>query len=373
MSHIEGRPEVGGQPRRLTKSLIKGGYTFYDLIQKDKRFYSMLMVFFLIAGATYPYPAIAMWVGFFFAGYSAIANDSIQTIGTFLASNRQRPWWLLWLFIGLVFLATVGYSWVVYSGDVSHQRLSAKGFSEAPTQFNFLQIAAPLFLLALTRMKIPVSTTFLILSCFATSAASLTGVLTKSLLGYVCAFVVSIIIWRVTTRNMDRWFKSPAGTHWMPIQWLATGVLWYSWLSQDASNIAVYLPRSLSGEQFAIFAGAIFVGLGVLFYMRGDRIQQIVEEKTALVDVRAATIIDFIYAGILITFKNWSHIPMSTTWVFIGLLAGRELGIALARQDLRRRTWRLMYKDLRNATIGLVVSAVVAFAANPEIFIGKIG
>ena len=369
MSHIEGRPEAGNRPRSLNKALIKGGYTFYDLIRKDKRFYTMLMAFFLIAGATYPYPSIAMWVGFLFAGYSAIANDSIQTIGTFLASNRHRPWWLLWLFIGLVFVATVGYSWWVYSGDVSNQRLAAKGFSEAPTSFNFLQIAAPLFLLALTRMKIPVSTTFLILSCFAASAADLGAVLTKSLVGYVCAFVLSIIIWRLFTRNMDRWFKNPAASYWMPIQWVATGLLWYSWLSQDASNIAVYLPRSLNWEQFAAFAGVIFVGLGILFYMRGDKIQEIVEEKTEVVDVRAATIIDFIYAIILIFFKGYSHMPMSTTWVFIGLLAGREFGIALARRDVDRRTWRLMYKDLRNASIGLVVSALVAFGANPHIFI----
>ena len=146
MSHVEGRPEAGNTPRNLNKALIKGGYTFYDLIRKDKRFYTMLMAFFLIAGATYPYPAIAMWVGFLFAGYSAIANDSIQTIGTFLASNRHRPWWLLWLFIGGVFLVTVTYSWVTYGGDVSYQRLAAKGFATAPTSFSFLQLAAPIVL-----------------------------------------------------------------------------------------------------------------------------------------------------------------------------------------------------------------------------------
>ena len=43
-------------------------------------------------------PQIAMWLGFVFAGYSAISNDSIQTIGTFIASNSNKPWWLLWLY-----------------------------------------------------------------------------------------------------------------------------------------------------------------------------------------------------------------------------------------------------------------------------------
>ena len=36
-----------------------------------------------------------MWTVFFLAAYSAIANDSIQTIGTFIASNKDRKWYYL--------------------------------------------------------------------------------------------------------------------------------------------------------------------------------------------------------------------------------------------------------------------------------------
>ena len=43
----------------------------------------------VICWIVYPYPAIAMWTVFFLASYSAIANDSIQTIGTFIASNSD--------------------------------------------------------------------------------------------------------------------------------------------------------------------------------------------------------------------------------------------------------------------------------------------
>ena len=53
-----------------------------------------------------------------FAGYSAIANDSIQTIGTFIASNQNRAWWHPWLFIGGVFVVTMTWSWVHYGGPV---------------------------------------------------------------------------------------------------------------------------------------------------------------------------------------------------------------------------------------------------------------
>ena len=94
-----------------------------------------------------------MWVGFGIAAYSAVANDSIQTLGTFIASNKHRPWWVLWLFMGGIFLATAAYSWVNYGGDVSYGRLASKGFETAPTEFQWLQVAAPLFLLILTRLR----------------------------------------------------------------------------------------------------------------------------------------------------------------------------------------------------------------------------
>ena len=37
-----------------------------------------------------PYPKYAMWLGFIFAAYAAIANDSIQTIGPFIDYNQKK-------------------------------------------------------------------------------------------------------------------------------------------------------------------------------------------------------------------------------------------------------------------------------------------
>src|SRR5690606_19720618 len=100
---------------------------------QERTFFRLIALFTLIAAIAYPYPQDALWVRIMFAAYSAIANDSIQTIGTFIASNSDRKWWQLWLFIGSIFVFTVAYSWVVYDGDVSYQRLTSKGFSEPPT------------------------------------------------------------------------------------------------------------------------------------------------------------------------------------------------------------------------------------------------
>ena len=38
-----------------------------------------------------------MFVGFLFAAYSVIANDSVQTLGTWIASNNERfNWKVMW-------------------------------------------------------------------------------------------------------------------------------------------------------------------------------------------------------------------------------------------------------------------------------------
>ncbi|MBW2529038.1 MAG: hypothetical protein JRI23_32980 [Deltaproteobacteria bacterium] len=336
----------------------------------------MLLAFgFTGVGAVYQHADVARWVGFLIAAYAAVANDSIQTIGTFIASNKAQRWWRLWLFIGGIFLLTVGYSFFAYDGDVSYQRLATKGFATTPTSFSYLQVAAPLFLLALTRLRMPVSTTFLLLTSFTTSTASVGKVLVKSLAGYGIAFVAAVTVFLIVARLMERWTHHRAASFWRPAQWVTSGALWSVWLMQDAANIAVYLPRRLNGLEFAAFAGIIFLGLGLLFRMRGERIQHVVDEKSSVVDVRAATLIDLIYGTILFYFKVYSQVPMSTTWVFIGLLGGRELAMAFRGTASRSRAEAagVMAKDASLVGIGLVVSLVLAALVNPVFRAGLLG
>ena len=80
---------------------------------REKKFLTMLAVAFSAAGIFYDQPHIAMWIGFGIAAYSAIANDSIQTLGTFIAANKSTPWWVMWLFVGVIFLGTMGYNMIV--------------------------------------------------------------------------------------------------------------------------------------------------------------------------------------------------------------------------------------------------------------------
>ena len=338
--------------------------------EKERGFIAMTAGLLIAIGFIAPHAEIARWFGFALAGYSAVANDSVQTLGTFIASNRNKPWWMLWLFIGGIFLATVGYSFYAYGGDVTYGRLASKGFDQTPMSFSYLQLAAPVVLLVLTRARMPVSTTFLLLSCFATEPASLGKVLTKSVAGYGVAFVASIVMFLLVAKAVDRaQAKGPAHPAWRVAQWGTTGLLWSVWLMQDASNIAVYLPRQLAVWEFAVFALVIFAGLGLLFKMRGARVQHVIDAKSRVTDVRAATVVDLIYAVVLYVFKIQSGVPMSTTWVFIGLLAGREIGMAIRNvgdHESKGAIAKLIGRDLGYVTIGLLVSLAIAIAANPD-------
>lgn len=338
------------------------------VIRKEKRFLYFIVFSFILAGVVYPYPAVAMWVGFAFAAYSAIANDSIQTIGTFIVANEDKKWYLQWIFMGLIFLGTVFYSWYVFNGDVSYQRLTTPGLDIAPQSFRYLQLASPIVLLLLTRFRIPVSTTFMLLNVFSVSSGTIVGMVSKSLSGYVVAFFTALVIYLLLAKAIKRLVKGKAHISWTVAQWLISGFLWYIWLAQDLANVAVYLPRHLSAVEFSVFAGFIFILLGYLFFLRGEKIQHIITEKSEVRDVRSAAIIDLVYGLILYYFKEVNNLPMSTTWVFVGLLAGRELGMQIQSQDFRlkyAKTFRLIGKDILSVTIGLIISVILAVAINP--------
>ncbi|MDX5346993.1 MAG: hypothetical protein LPJ89_05450 [Hymenobacteraceae bacterium] len=361
--------KIATQPYKFRKR-----FSLMDIIfRKEKRFLYFIAFSLILAGAVFPYPAVAMWVGFAFAGYSAIANDSIQTIGTFIASNDNKKWYWLWAFMGSIFIFTVTYSWLQFDGDVTYQRLASKGFDKTPESFVYLQLASPIVLLLLTRFRIPVSTTFMLLSVFSTTSSAIVSMVSKSMLGYVVAFVVALVIYLTLTKVIKKLIKDKeAHISWTVAQWIISGFLWYVWLAQDLANVAVYLPRQLDVTEFIAFTAFIFLGLGFLFYMKGDKIQHIINEKSEVRDVRSATIIDLVYAIILYYFKELNNIPMSTTWVFIGLLAGRELGMRIRSSDEKRKarlvkTFQLIGKDILSVTIGLLISIILAVAINPVI------
>lgn len=270
---------------------------------------------------------LIMWIGFILAGYAVVGNDSIQTLGTFLSSNEDRPWWVLWLFAGSILSFTLIYGWFQYGGDVSYGRLEKYAFVENMT---WPYLLPPIILMLLTRTGIPVSTSFLVLTFF--KPKGLYGMTMKSILGYALAFSVGLIIWQLITRALDKKFlENPLTAQqkqtWTFLQWASTGFLWGQWLIQDFANIYVYLPRALSGMEIIVSLVILLTMLAIIFYSKGGSIQKIVKAKTNTTDIRSATLIDFTYGIVLLFFKEFSNVPMSTTWVFLGLLGGREIAL----------------------------------------------
>jgi len=181
-------------------------------------------------------------IGFALAGWSVIANDSIQTLGTFIASKQKWfKWYTLATTASLAMIVTISYGWWRYGGDISYGRLTRIPYQE----IQWYHAVAPGILLLLTRVGIPVSTTFLVLSAFA-STVVLEKMLIKSVVGYGLAAVSAYICWIAISKFINEKFDEITTewkiTFWRNAVWVTSAFLWATWLMHDVANIAVYLP-----------------------------------------------------------------------------------------------------------------------------------
>ena len=301
-------------------------------------------------------------VGFGLAGWSVIANDSIQTLGTFIASKQKWfKWYTLASSASFVMILALAWGWYAYDGDISYGRLTRIPYQE----IQWYHAVAPGILLLLTRVGIPVSTTFLVLSAFA-STVVLEKMLMKSVVGYGLAAVVAYIAWvlisKLINEKLDEVDEKWIG-FWRNSVWVTSGWLWWVWLSHDVANIAVYLPRQLSPALLITVMTYFTILLFYIFYIHGGPIQKVVLDKTGTRYARSATIINVVYAIVLFYFKELNDLPMSTTWVFVGLLCGRELAISTMNKDYKfKYVFPLIGKDFIKMIFGLSVSVGIVLA-----------
>lgn len=308
---------------------------------------------------------ISLWamIGFALAAYAVVGNDALQTLGTFINSNQKLPWWALFLFAATVLVVVFAFGYIQFNGDPSWGRLAnTKKYPEFVVEW--YHVVPAFSLLLLTRLGIPVSTSFMILSIFAT-IDGMTSMVSKSLYAYAVSFGVGLVLYAVLAPTIERHFlKSPQEAQkpfWILLQWLTTAYLWGVWLIQDFANIFVFLPRSLTPTQAVASVSVILLLLLVTFANGGGPVQRILKSKTSITDIRSATIIDFTYASLLAYFAYVSNTPMSTTWAFLGFIAGREL--SLATIDKIRKpgaTLRIVGMDAFKAFVGLVISVGLA-------------
>ena len=335
---------------------------------------------------------VSLWaaVGFLFAAYAVVGNDALQTLGTFINSNRRLPWWALFLFASTILILVFGFGYITDGGELTNDDGSRKALCDFAVgcdpsygrlnntdkypifEPQWYHALPPLMLLVLTRFGVPVSTTFMVLTIFATMAG-LSSMMQKSLIGYGLAFVVGGGLYLVLSQTLERFFRSTEHQQhapiWVLLQWLTTAYLWAVWLMQDFANIFIFLPRGdgvtigsgLNPAEAIIAVGATILLLGYTFWNQGGPVQRILQSKTSVTDIRSATVIDFTYASLLFYFKELNDIPMSTTWVFLGLIAGREYAFSLTTKVIQFfKTSQTVLSDLSKAFIGLVISIDMA-------------
>ena len=227
-------------------------------------------------------------IGFLFAAYAVVGNDALQTLGTFINSNKRLHWTVLFGFAATVLVLTFVYGWIINGGDPSYGRLSNES-KYPPIAVQWYHCLPPLVLLIITRLGIPVSTSFMVLTIFA-SIGGLGSMIEKSLFGYGLAFLTGGVVYLIVSRTLEKWFeKNPIdavipygmialvgaafflsqyyvfGTvdtlntaligvglsvvaeiiaiafcfghsrsmYWVVVQWVTTGYLWAVWLIQD--------------------------------------------------------------------------------------------------------------------------------------------
>ncbi|MBL4619795.1 MAG: hypothetical protein JKX88_06835, partial [Marinicaulis sp.] len=221
-------------------------------------------------------------VGFLFAAYSVVGNDALQTLGTFISSNNRIHWFWLFLFAAIILVVTFTYGWMINDGDPSYGRLA--NLKKYPAiEVQWYHTLPPLVLLIITRFGVPVSTSFMVLTIFA-SIGGLSSMLQKSLIGYGLAFAVGLSVFLVLSNTLEKFFrKTEHQQHhpiWVVLQWLTTAYLWSVWLIQDFANIFVFLPRQLSAFESFTAMFAIVALLAYTFSKKGGPVQRILKTKT---------------------------------------------------------------------------------------------
>jgi hypothetical protein len=302
-------------------------------------------------------------LAFGLATAAVIGNDALQTLGTFLAASRQRvPRGLQALFLCSVLCLVLLLGWSRGQGDPAWGRLDQLA---EPARLTWVDLLPPLAVLGLTQAGAPVSTSFLLLTAFAPD--HLPTLLGHSLAAYGLALALGLAVYAALPGMPAE--ANPAEARltsgWLVLQWLASGWLWSQWLIQDLANLYVLLPRRLDAGTMAATLALLCLAVTVLVLRDGGPIQALLERKSHSDDPRATALLTGLYGAVLFGLGQWSRLPLSTTWAFLGLLAGRELGLLL-RGDGRQATSMPasvaadLGTDLLRASLGLVVAVAVA-------------
>jgi hypothetical protein len=142
---------------------------------------------------------------------------------------------------------------------------------------------------------------------------------------------------------------------------------------QDLANVFVFLPRQLELLPMLMCTVLLCLGLCWLISVGGGPIQGVLRTKTNASDLRSATAIDLLFGSCLVGSALLTSFPLSTTWVFLGLLGGRESALRFhshrSCQPFALKDgghWsEVLFADLSKASIAMIVSILIASGLQP--------
>lgn len=300
------------------------------------------------------------WLLSIFTTYAIMANNCAQTIGMFIATNKNKSKERAIYFLVPVFIITILISWLFYDRQLDFFLLDRITYSD---DLSLLLIFLPILLFLLTKYKIPVSATFLIIPIFA-NKSTIQSMISKTSVSYFVSFVISLIIWRTIYIKYKHWIEvkneGGVGKIWFILQFISTGIVWAVWIVLSTCNFVVFLPRIFGLKELLLFMSVGVVSTCLILFDNGGEIQEIVDEKSDI-NIKSSVVFNFLFAFVMLFIQYVSKIPITSTWMFLGILAGREFAITVSRDGIfgssyYRKCFVKVWSDLRSAIFGIVVS-----------------
>jgi hypothetical protein len=329
-----------------------------DFLSEDV---NVFLVTILLVGTIFSGGNYFNWFVAISTMYAIMNNNCIQTLGFFIASNKNSNKLVIWLFFSAIFILTMLISWFIYDGEIHYDLLSLIKYNK---NTSILIILVPILLNLLTKYGIPVSATFLIIPLFGTKNL-IHSMIVKTSVSYFLSFVISFSIWYNVYKKYKTFIREDKKINkmWNAGLYALTGMLWFAWSVMSICNFVIFIDRKFSIYQLILFSGISACLMFIVLSKNNGNINKIVEEKIDAGNIKSTTIFNFIFSFMLLYLQFFSKVPLTTTWVFLGLISGRELSIAYTNDNFFsgkniKTSLEKIVKDLCKAVIGIVCSLI---------------
>lgn len=291
--------------------------------------------------------------------YNVMANNFIQTLGTFNVSNKYTKKWKIFLYLVMIFIVYFIYTWLRHDGNI---RKGSLRYIEYKESFSYSILLLPILVATFNHFRIPISVTFLSIPLFISGDVIKTMVI-KAFINYFLAFAISFIFWNILYVEFKKILKNKNNHQfWMIIEYISIGILWCCWLNTCVSSFMVFLPPKLDLKHLILLliVGSVVISI-ITIFRPNDKMEQIIEEKTDVKNIMSSVLFNILHSVVLLLLKLNSEVPIPTSWIFTGLLDGRELGIVTKKSNsFSDSKYKLCLKkitrDLCFNTIGIIIS-----------------